>query len=154
MFGFNISDIVLTALALLLAGGACASAAFIWKKKLEDPVDRRCKTTDALIIPFFLLCVTSVAGALLPLRIPMWWWLRCVIAVAAAILISLVGRGLIGQWAEAEKCLSCDRYTTFRTEHEVDAGVTTDIGGKQVAIDHRMITVRRCSRCGVKQNLN
>lgn len=152
MFGFNISDIVLTALAILLAGGACASAACIWKKKFEESVDRRCKTIGALTVPFLLLCITTVAGALLPLRIPMWRWLQYVIAVFTAIVVSFVGRGLIGQWAEAEKCLSCDRYTTFRTEHEVDAGVETDIGGEQVAIEHRIVTVRRCSRCGVRQN--
>jgi hypothetical protein len=151
MFGFNIYDAALVALAGLLVFWAYRVAAAKWEGKLEDDKDIRCKEKSGVIVPFVLLGVVAVVLTLLARRLPAWDWLQYVLAVLAAIVVAFFGGITVSGWVNSEMCLACHRYARYRMEREIDGEATQGTHSSESSVQHHSEMVRRCVLCGIKE---
>jgi hypothetical protein len=152
MFGFNIYDAALVALAGLLVFWAYRVAAAKWEGKLEDDKDIRCKEKSGVIGPFILLGVVAVVLTLLARRLPAWDWLQYVLAVLTAIVVAFFGGIVVSGWVNSEMCLACKRYARFRMEREIDGETTQGAHSSESSVEHHSEMVRRCVLCGIKED--
>jgi hypothetical protein len=148
---YIISNIALGGLAGLLVYWAYRVAAAKWNEKLQDDKDIRCKTESSVIVPFVLLGVGAVVVTLLSFHLPVWDWLKYVLAVLAAITVAFFGGLAVSGWVNSEMCLACRRYVRFRMEREIDGEATEGSHSSESSVEHHSEMVRRCVLCGIKE---